>query len=167
MKLKTAFYILTAITAVALTSPTASAAEDPESAAVKKSIVQFYQHLGDGDMKAAFAILDTESSGFLPAGMSIEIRNESAHARATANAAAKREAGRRVELRPKHISVRMLGADHAVASFYADGTITEGGESSEVIRRVSFVLHKKGDAWKIVHWHISNLEEKDTALAAK
>ena len=166
MKTKTAFHILITIAAVALTNPSASA-EEPGSAAVKKSIVEFYQQLEEGDMRAAFAFLDTQSSGFLPAGMLIEIHSESAHSRATAGAVAKQDAGRKISLHPKHISVRMLGDSHAVANLYADGTITERGVSSEVVRRASFVLGKKQDAWKIVQWHISNLEGKDTAVAKK
>ncbi|MCB1094509.1 MAG: nuclear transport factor 2 family protein [Verrucomicrobiae bacterium] len=160
--MKSKILIHTALTACALTFLTGvSQADHHEPEMLKGKIQQFYANMAQGDFDAAFDFVSTGTSGYLPNGLLVSIPNDAVKAMVIQGAKADRAAGEISQLYPKHIDVKMLGTDHAVATYYVEGKATEGDETKHVLNRASLVIGKDGDAWKIVHWHVSKLERED------
>lgn len=159
---------LLAGTFIATSGIVATAGETPE-AEVEQTIRQFYTHLNTGDFEKAFQFVKPGCEGFHPSGLLKRIPNEQVHAMIVAKYTAEHAEGNIRQVQPKHLSVRMLGTDHAIATYYPEGIQVEDGVSSHFMGRATLVMSKADDKWSLVHWHVSKLAEDEvlTPLAKR
>lgn len=150
-------FVLWSLTAL-LFSAAGMRAAGQEAEMIEGKVTQFYQQLREGQFQEAFANFAEGSRGYLPYGLLRELPNQQVISMVVAQYAETREKGGMLDLQPSNIKVTIHG-DVALATFYVDGEVRNPGEEIRgVVTRCTMVWAKQDDAWKIIHWHVSDLK---------
>ncbi len=147
---------LMAIVLALLTASTVMAQADP-SDEIKSAVRSMFREIAQGDFEAALGErIMIGASGFLREGLLREAPDAETLAMVVAQYRAAYEEGTRIQVLPSHINV--MGNDRgALATFLLEGSITEDGETTSVLDRVSQLWLKVDGDWKLAHFHYSRL----------
>jgi len=142
---------------VALAIPSSTGfADHHEAGQVEASVKTFYSQLSSGDYEEAMDHVAIGSNGYVAKGDLVEIGSEQARQQIVKMLKDADQRGAEMDLNPKNIKVAVHG-DTAIATYTVDATTKEADqdETEEHINRGSLVWAKRGDGWKILHWHVS------------
>ena len=152
-------HIVTILTAVGLLASVVTVTADHhETDLIKGKVGQFYNQMRAGNFEEAFGNISAGSRGFLANGMLGEIPNEQVLSAVIASYKQISADGGEINLIPKHLTVSFHGTV-ALVTYYVDGDVkTPEEDRRNVLERATQVWEKKGDDWKLIHWHNSKLQ---------
>ncbi len=142
---------LTTLLAIGMFLTTVAVADDVDD--VKAAMQRSQVAVNSGDAYAAAQILLEGHTRFGPTGGLLE-RFDSVED-IKRNQQARFDAGLKLNIQSRHVEVSVYG-NTAVATNYGVGRITfPDGTTGQPNNRITAVLIKQGDQWKVVHRHLS------------
>ena len=134
------------------------AAQDSVGDTVRVKVESFYQQLKDGDAAAFTGNFAIGFREFTPEGGLMTRPRTAETLERLANIMRNwKKSDWRFNETPRHVSIQVFGST-AVASFYAQGTVTNTeGETRLHMHRVTQVWSEIDGEWKLVNAHRSNL----------
>ena len=145
------------LAAIFILTPFVGKASHHNTETLKGKVRSFYQHLRNGEFEEALDNIMIGGMGFLPSQFLFELSSEEVRNSVVERYSSAYENGRRLNLTPKHITVKEYGCT-AVTAYYLDGVIIDTtGKTKNVLRRGTVVWVMEDDDWKIAHWHISDM----------
>ena len=136
-----------------------SFADHHEAGEIEAAVKLFYSQLSTSKYEQAMEHVAIGSSGYVAEGELFSIGSDQVRQGVVKGLEDGEKNGVEMKMRPKEIKVAVYG-DTAIATYLIDATFKEADEdeAEEKVNRGTLVWTKKDEVWKIVHWHVSNLE---------
>ncbi len=143
---------LTTLLVVGMFLTTVAIADDVDD--VKAVVQSYFAALRAGDAGALMQLHAAVNTSFGAGGGLLETYHSAEERRNSFQATV--DAGVKLNVRGRHIDVRVYGNSTAVATSYGVGTVTQpNGTTVRVNNRLTTVWVKQGGQWKEVHRHLS------------
>ena len=145
---------LTTLLVVGMLLTSVAIADDVDD--VEAAVQSYFAALTAGDASAVMRLHAAASTSFGPGGTLLATFDSPEEQRDSFQATV--DSGVKLNVRGRHIDVRVYGNSTAVTTSYGVGTVTQpNGTTVPTNQRITSVLVKQGDQWKVVHRHLSPL----------